>query len=69
MLAEITEKVACAAVSPHLYIPSYTYKCCYPPLEQQHSNSDKYYLFLYLAIGYYTAVFLYLAIGYTAVFL
>ena len=32
------ETVACAAVSPHLYILSYKQVQCYPPLRKLHSD-------------------------------
>ena len=34
----LSEKVASAAVSPHLYTPSYTQMQCYTPLWQLHSD-------------------------------
>ena len=33
----LVEKVACAAVSPHQYLLSYTHMQCYQPLRQMHS--------------------------------
>ena len=33
------ETIACAAVSPHVYLLSYIQAQCYPPLRQLHSDS------------------------------